>query len=269
MAPVTTAEPQLPVRPSRPRNMALQFWLVGAATTLSVLSFVSAITFVCASAAFLGAIDNGAIAWLVLSFTASLGGAAALLYLVKKKQQQQTPPDAEAGIELAKMPTRPKRNKAIATHPRMLAEDRFWHQFAKDGDQVRHYVERLEDRLSLAEQMLDQELEDQLFPKTYPPRVVKQGPDMAMRPLHVNHTIQHQHETAATAAATATADKGKRGWPMPETGLDDSILTQLCAAVTQPCSPFANEGESSHHIAAQRSSYTEAPLEDIISGQAA
>jgi hypothetical protein len=140
-----------------------------------------------------------------------------------------------------------------ATQSIKQREDAAWDKFAEDPMQVRRYVEGLENQLATS---------STLAAVGYSPGKVEVSPPPARtsgsisgglklnRPKSIkakgNMPMQRLPRESSTQSLLQASAVGNNSnpftGPMPQSSTKGSILTELCAAVTEPYSPLAEVG---------------------------
>ncbi len=200
--------------------------LVGTAA-LAVVSFTAATTYLCVKISIIGEWDGGVVAWLVVSLVLCIGSSFGLFYGTIKN----LPKDPE-WLELGqhgKFQRNPEQDSTAI-------QDRFWHKFAQYQQQLRRYVEALEDKLRHAEEKLAKENGGTDSGRRTKAGVAKEPKQPPAIPSRTDNCVYGQ-PSGQQLLQPAMHDMAT----IPFSATQGSILTQLCAAVSEPYSPLAKD----------------------------
>ncbi len=246
------------------------FWALVATTAAATLSFMSATTFLCVSVAAYGSADTGAVVWLAMSAVVVMVAAGALFIGTRK---QPTRPQDEEWIELGNKRKEPDNSPAPAPGEDLPGTasasgqenpDKFWRKFARDESQLRRYVETLEERVARAEADLSRNgHEDSTSHQHVRPPPIDSF-SWPIRPETRPRGFEPVQTQGSRRDLLQPDTPGKRSVAVSAT--QGSILTQLCAAVTEPYSPL--EGKRlADKLAVNDNSPARASSIDIVSGR--
>lgn len=228
---------------------------------LSLLSFISSITVVIMTRGEGQHPSPGIAAWAALSgVLVAVASGSLWLGILQYRKATKRLLSGENWIEMQRrsrpLPPRPNNNSGGAghRHPRhqednnSITEEEAWQRFAQDHEQLRRYVEFLEDRIGVLE-------EGQQRQTTYPtdgshgssnnkndpssPQTNKSTPrPRVTRPL-ANTTgslsrrkLLQPEDNSSNSTTAAIGARGGAGATIPTSSTKTSILTELCEAVT-------------------------------------